>query len=140
MGYWKDPVGTAEVLRHGYYYTGDLGYEDAEGYLFLTGRSRDIIKAGGNRVSAKEIEDAIMDVPGVLETAVIGVPDEILGEAIKAFVVPSETGMDRQIVEQALRRRLPSFKVPKCVAFCSALPKNESGKVLKSVLRELQPG
>ena len=74
LGYWKDPNGTAAVLRHGYYFTGDLGYEDADGCIFLTGRAREIIKAGGNRVSAKEIEEQIMEIAEVVEVAVIGVP------------------------------------------------------------------
>ena len=73
MGYWKDPEATAQVLRHGYYFTGDLGFADEDGYMFLTGRARDMIKTGGNRVSAKEIEDVVSSIPGVLETAVIGV-------------------------------------------------------------------
>jgi acyl-CoA synthetase (AMP-forming)/AMP-acid ligase II len=137
MGYWKDPVGTAQVLRNGYYYTGDLGYMDEDGYIFLTGRSRDIIKAGGNRVSAQEIEDVIAEIPGVLEAAVIGVPDEILGEAIKAFVVPSDPALSKEGVKEHLARRLPTFKHPKWLEFCRSLPKNPSGKILKSVLREI---
>jgi acyl-CoA synthetase (AMP-forming)/AMP-acid ligase II len=136
MGYWKDPEGTAQVLRNGYYYTGDLGYADEDGYIFLTGRSRDIIKAGGNRVSAKEIEDVISEIPGVLETAVIGVPDEILGEAIKAFVVPSDPALSNDNVKEHLARRLPTFKHPKWLEFRDNLPKNQSGKILKAALRE----
>ncbi len=140
MGYWKSPDATAEVLKHGYYYTGDLGYEDSDGYIFLTGRARDIIKAGGNRISAKEIEDVVLEIPGVLETAVIGVPDDVLGEAIKAFVVRCNTTLTEEEVKGHLQRRLPAFKHPKWVQFRDDLPKNQSGKILKSVLREAEAG
>jgi len=136
MGYWKSPAATAEVMRNGYYYTGDLGYEDQDGYIFLTGRSRDIIKAGGNRVSSKEIEDAVLEIPGVLEAAVIGVPDEILGEAIKVFVVRCNSTLTEDEVKSHLQRSLPAFKHPKWVQFCDSLPKNQSGKILKAALRK----
>lgn len=136
IGYWKAPEATAEVLRHGYYYTGDLGYEDQDGYIFLTGRSRDIIKVGGNRVSAKEIEDVILEIREVLEVAVIGVPDEVLGEAIKAFVVRHQLELTEEAIKNHLGRQLPSFKLPKWIQFVESLPKNQSGKILKSVLRE----
>lgn len=138
MGYWKSPDATAEVLRNGYYYTGDLGYEDSDGYIFLTGRARDIIKAGGNRVSAKEIEDVVLEIAGVLETAVIGVPDEVLGEAIKVFVVRCHATLTEEDVKVHLQRRLPAFKHPKWVEFREELPKNQSGKILKAVLRQAE--
>lgn len=134
MGYWKDPEATAQVMRNGYYRTGDLGYADEDGYIFLTGRSKDIIKAGGNRVSAKEIEDAIAEIPGVLESAVIGVPDEILGEAIKAFIVPSAADLTEECVKVNLASRLPAFKLPRWFEFRDSLPKNQSGKILKTKL------
>lgn len=136
MGYWKSPAATAEVLKHGYYYTGDLGYEDSDGYIFLTGRARDIIKAGGNRISAKEIEDVVLEISGVLETAVIGVPDDLLGEAIKVFAVRCHATLTEDEVKSHLQRRLPSFKHPKWVEFLDELPKNQSGKILKAVLRQ----
>ncbi|MBN1569563.1 MAG: acyl--CoA ligase [Acidobacteria bacterium] len=134
MGYWKDPEATAQVMKNGYYLTGDLGYADEDGYIFLTGRSKDIIKAGGNRISAKEIEDAIDEIPGVLESAVIGVPDEILGEAIKAFIVPAKADLTKEQLIAQLSSRLPAFKVPKWFEFHESLPKNQSGKILKSKL------
>lgn len=136
MGYWKCPTATAEVMRNGYYYTGDLGYEDDDGYIFLTGRVRDIIKAGGNRISAKEIEDVVLEMPGVLETAVIGVPDEVLGEAIKAFVVRCNPALTEEALKRHLQMRLPAFKLPKWLQFRDSLPKNQSGKILKTALRE----
>jgi long-chain acyl-CoA synthetase len=136
MGYWKAPESTAQVMHNGYYFTGDLGYADEDGYIFLTGRSRDIIKSGGNRVSAKEIEDIIAEIPGVLESAVIGVQDEILGEAIKAFIIPSAPSLTEEQVKAILAARLPAFKLPKWVEFRANLPKNQSGKILKTMLRD----
>jgi acyl-coenzyme A synthetase/AMP-(fatty) acid ligase len=135
LGYWNDPHGTAEVVRDGYYFTGDLGYADEDGYIFLTGRARDMIKTGGNRISAKEVEDAIAEFPGVLETAVIGVADEILGEVIKAFVVPSQHSLNEQELRRHLHDRLPAYKHPRWVEFRSTLPKSQAGKILKSALR-----
>ena len=132
IGYWKDPAGTARVLRNGYYYTGDLGYVDEDGYIFITGRSNDIIKAGGKRVSAKEIEDVLAEIPGILECAAVGIPDEILGEAIKALVVPNGSGLSEKTVRDYLARRLPLYKLPKWIEFRDSFPKNESGKILKS--------
>lgn len=136
LGYWKDPAGTAAVLRNGWYFTGDLGYEDEDGCIFLTGRARDIIKSGGNRVSAKEIEEHILELTEIIEVAVIGVPDEILGEAIKAFVVLRDVTLTERHVREHLQQRLPPFKMPKHIEFTPGLPKNQAGKILKSALRE----
>jgi len=136
LGYWKDSEGTAAVLRDGYYFTGDLGYEDEDGCIFLTGRARDIIKAGGNRVSAKEIEEHILELTEIIEVAVIGVPDEILGEAIKAFVVVRDVTLTERQVREHLQRKLPPFKQPKHIEFTPGLPKNQAGKILKAALRE----
>jgi acyl-CoA synthetase (AMP-forming)/AMP-acid ligase II len=138
-GYWQDPEETGRVLRHGLYYTGDLGRMDEEGFLYVVGRTKDMIKVGGERVSAKEIEEAILELKEVQEVAVIGVDDDVLGEAIKAFVVAvpgHEVG--RELIVGHCRQRLPPFKVPKSVAVVTGLPKNESGKVLKPVLREME--
>lgn len=136
MGYWQDHEGTAEVLRHGWYYTGDLGRVDEDGYIFLEGRAKDIIKAGGNRVGAKEIEETLMELPEVLETAVIGVADPILGEAILALVVPrgAAEGLEERLRLHS-KTRLPPYKQPKWFEIRNELPKNESGKILKQVLR-----
>jgi acyl-CoA synthetase (AMP-forming)/AMP-acid ligase II len=136
LGYWNDPEGTAAVLRQGWYFTGDLGYEDEDGCLFITGRARDIIKAGGNRVSAKDVEEKILELPEVVEVAVIGVADEILGEAIKAFVVVTGAAVTEAQVRAHLQRRLAPFAQPKFVEFTASLPKNQAGKILKAVLRE----
>ncbi len=138
MGYWKDPDGTAEALRSGVYFTGDLGKADADGFLYVVGRKRDIIKVRGYRVSAKTIEEAIAGVPEVQEVAVTGVPDKVLGESVWAFVV-AKPGMviDEQRVRQYLSTRLRPYEVPKVIECREELPKNESGKVMKN---RLSPG
>ena len=136
-GYWGDPDETAKVLdRHGYH-TGDLGRRDADGFFWVVGRKKDMIKAGAHRISPKEIEDALLEFPEVHEAAVIGVPDEILGEAIKAFVVfrPGTTP-DLEALKSFLGRRLPPYKLPGQYAVREDLPKNESGKIMKQALRE----
>jgi acyl-CoA synthetase (AMP-forming)/AMP-acid ligase II len=135
-GYWKDPEGTEKVFRNGYYLTGDLGYEDEDGCLFLTGRARDIIKVGGNRVSAREIEERILEIPEVVEAAVIGIPDEILGEALKAYVVVLENAISIDTIRDHLKRCLPSYKHPGKLELLKVLPKNQAGKILKEELRK----
>jgi acyl-CoA synthetase (AMP-forming)/AMP-acid ligase II len=135
MGYWKDPIGTTEALRDGIFFTGDLGREDEDGQFFVVGRKNDIIKVGGNRVSAEEIEEAILELPGVSETAVIAVPDDILGEAIKAFLVPMGQELSEEIVRGHLKTRLAGYKLPKHLEFRLALPKNVAGKIMKEELR-----
>jgi len=139
QGYWKDPEATASVLRNGLYFTGDLGRMDEEGYFYVVGRKKDIIKVKGFRVSAKEIEEVLLEIEGIHEAAVIGVDDEVLGEAIKAFVVlKQDRELTRQAMNQHLAGRLAAFKMPKYIEICSTLPKNESGKVLKTELRTLR--
>lgn len=132
-GYWGHPEETQKVLRNGLYFTGDLGVTDAEGFTFVVGRTKDMIKIGGNRVSAKEIEEAIHEHPSVIEVAVIGVPDEVLGEAPRAFIV-AQAGAQARIQAELvdfLRNRLAFFKIPKSLEFRDSLPKNESGKIQK---------
>jgi len=138
QGYWNDSKETQRVLRNGLYYTGDLGKMDEEGFLFVVGRKNDMIKVGANRISAKEIEERILEDDRILETAVIGVPDEILGEAIKAFIVPkAQNGkLTPSEVIEFCKKSLPSFKVPKYVEMVGTLPKNASGKILKNKLKK----
>lgn len=139
IGYWNDSQETAQALRKGLYYTGDLGRMDAEGFLYVVGRKKDMIKVGGERVSAKEIEEAILEIEQVHEVAVIGIEDAILGEAIKAFIVPrANSALNREAVTGFLREKLPHYKNPKYIEICTELPKNESGKILKAVLLERQ--
>jgi acyl-coenzyme A synthetase/AMP-(fatty) acid ligase len=136
-GYWGAPDETARALSPHGYYTGDIGRRDSDGFFWVTGRKRDMIKAGAHRIAAQEIEHAILEYPEVHETAVIGVPDDILGEAIRAFVVfRGEPSGQLPALLQFLHRRLPAFKIPSFVEPVPSLPKNESGKVMKQALRQ----
>lgn len=132
-GYWSHPEETDKVLKNGLYFSGDIGRMDDEGFLYVVGRSKDMIKVGGNRVSAKEIEEALYEHPAVAEAAVIGVPDEILGEAPKAFITVKEGFSDELVTQliEHLKRRLAFYKIPKAVEIRESLPKNEAGKIQK---------
>lgn len=134
-GYWKDPEGSAHALRGGGYHTGDLGYVDDEGFLYITGRIDHMMKIGGHRVSPIEIERALLEHPDVSEAAVVGVPDGVLGEVPHAFVVPRPGARlsDDGLLEHC-RSTLQAHKVPKKVEVVAALPHNESGKVSRSML------
>lgn len=136
-GYWNDPTETAMVLTSDGFHTGDLARMDADGFIYVVGRKKDMIKCGAHRISAQEIEAILLQNPNVYETAVIGVSDELLGEAIKAFVVPANgTENLLQELKNFCRERLPSFKMPKYFEMIEALPKNASGKIMKEELRK----
>jgi acyl-CoA synthetase (AMP-forming)/AMP-acid ligase II len=136
-GYWRDLEATAETLRNGWLHTGDLGYFDDDGYLFLMDRSKDMIISGGENIYPREIEEVLAQHPAVREVAVIGVPDKQWGEAIKA-VVSLVAGQD--VTEEELvgfcKSRIARYKKPKSVDFVAELPKNNYGKIIKRELRE----
>ena len=137
IGYWNKPEETDEILKNGWVYTGDLGFTDDRGFIFLVDRKKDMIISGAFNIYPKEIEDVISHHPKVKEVAVIGVPDEKWGEAVKAIVVFQQ---DAQVSEAEIiefcRERLASFKKPKSVDFMDQLPRNPYGKVQKNALRE----
>ncbi len=136
-GYWNHPEETQKVLRKGLYWTGDIGQMDEEGFIFVVGRSKDMIKVGGNRVSAKEIEEALHEHPQVTEVAVVGVPDDVLGEAVKAYIVVKNgrTNMNDEL-NVFLKDKIAIYKIPKFYEYRETLPKNKSGKIQKLKLRE----
>ncbi|MET0091525.1 MAG: class I adenylate-forming enzyme family protein [Candidatus Thiodiazotropha sp.] len=137
QGYWGDPEKTAEVLIDGWLHTGDLAHTDADGYLYIDGRSSDMIKSGANRISPKEIEEVIQEVEGVMEVAVIGIPDEMLGEIIRAYVVPKPgSELDKMSIQRHCKSNLAIYKIPKEIAFIDELPKTASGKIQRFVLQE----
>ncbi|MEQ1579214.1 MAG: AMP-binding protein [Steroidobacteraceae bacterium] len=143
-GYWRDPVNTAERLKPGplpgevVLYSGDIFRSDDEGYLYFVGRRDDLIKSRGQRVSPREIEDALYLMPQILEAAVVGVPDTLLGQAIKAFVAvrAGQTCTPRQILAHC-RELLEDHMVPREVIIMDSLPKTESGKIRKTGLADL---
>ncbi len=135
--YWQNPMETALVLRDGWLYTGDLGYLDEDGYLFIVDRKKDVIKPGGFQVWPRDVEEAIAVHPAVLEVGVAGVPDPYQGEAVKAWVV-LRAGHELTVDElrEHCRQDLAAYKVPKHVEFTTALPKSTIGKVLRRKLVE----
>jgi len=135
-GYWNLPEETAKSLRDGWFYTGDAGYYDADGYLYIHDRVKDMIVSGGENVYPAEVESAIHGHPAVADVGVIGVPDEQWGEAVKAMVVlkPGAQATPEDIIAFA-RQRIAGYKVPKSVDFIGSLPRNPSGKILKRELR-----
>ncbi|MCC5858726.1 MAG: AMP-binding protein [Ectothiorhodospiraceae bacterium] len=146
LGYWNLPEKTAEMLRPGRYpgervlRTGDWFRMDAEGFLYFDGRSDDIIKTRGEKVSPVEVENALYAIPGVQEAAVIGVPDPMLGQAIRAFVVPvAGTRLEERSVRRELVNRLENFMVPRDILFVDALPKSENGKISRKELQAVEP-
>jgi acyl-CoA synthetase (AMP-forming)/AMP-acid ligase II len=136
-GYWEMPEETARALEGGYLHTGDLASRDEEGYYYITGRKKDIIFTSGKEVLSPEIENVISLHPAVSEMAVIGVPDEKLGEMVKAFITlkRGEKATEQDIIEWCARY-LEDYKVPKMVGFIDTLPKTASGKVQKSALEK----
>jgi fatty-acyl-CoA synthase len=136
-GYWEEPERTAEVLRDGWYATGDAGSVDAEGFLYIRDRYKDMIISGGENVYPAEVESAILELPDVMEVAVIGVPDAKWGETGLAVVVPLPgRSPDPEAIRAALRERLAGFKIPRSVVLATDLPKTATGKIRKPDLRE----
>ena len=136
-GYWNQQEATAEALRGGWLYTGDLGYFDEDGYIFLSGRAKDFIKRAGEMVSPEEVEQVLHSHPSIDEAAIIGVPDIDWGERVRAIVVAKiGATIDEEEVMAYCKDRMASFKKPESVVVVEELPRNPLGKVLKRVLRE----
>ncbi|MBT8080455.1 MAG: long-chain-fatty-acid--CoA ligase [Gammaproteobacteria bacterium] len=135
-GYWNQPEETAKTIRDGWLHTGDAGYFDEDGYLFIHDRLKDMIVSGGENVYPAEVERVLEECPGITDVAVIGVPDERWGETVKAVVVTGDesTITDSDVIEFA-RQHIARFKCPTSVDFVDAIPRNPSGKILKKVLR-----
>jgi long-chain acyl-CoA synthetase len=144
-GYWNNPELSAEVFRPGpmpdqtLLYTGDLFRKDNEGYLYFLGRKDDMIKTRGERVSPKEVENVLSQFPGVAEVAVIGVPDEVLGQAIAAFIVPAPgaTPTENDLLRQSTQQ-METFMVPKYIRLIDNLPKTPNGKIDKKLLKSME--
>jgi len=135
-GYYKDPQATREALKGGWLHTGDLARMDEEGFVYIVDRKKDMIISGGENIYPREIEEALYHHPKIQEAAVIGTPDPLWGESVKAFVVLKEgAAMREEEVMEYCKNHLASYKKPKAVEFLNALPRNPSGKVLKTILR-----
>jgi acyl-coenzyme A synthetase/AMP-(fatty) acid ligase len=136
-GYWDDPQQTAERFRPGplpgerVCYSGDLFQTDEDGFFYFVSRKDDVIKCRGEKVAPREVEDVLYSMPGVQDAAVIGMPDPLLGQAVKAFVVASDSGLTEAAVIAHCKARLEDFMVPQQVEFRRELPKTDNGKIRK---------
>ena len=137
-GYWQEPAATAETIRDGWLHTGDIGSFDSEGYLTLHDRSKDLIITGGMNVYPREVEETLLRHNGIRDVAVVGKPDSEWGEAIVAFVVPSDPAAPPETadLDASCLAALARYKRPKEYRFVDALPTNNYGKVVKRELRE----
>jgi len=133
-GYWRNPEATAQALRDGWLWTGDMGAMNAEGYLTLKDRSKDVIISGGSNIYPREVEEVLLRHPGVREVSVIGQPDPEWGEVVVACIVGNE--VTAEALDTLCLDHIARFKRPKRYHFVAELPKNSYGKVLKTALRE----
>ncbi|HTY85559.1 MAG TPA: AMP-binding protein [Silvibacterium sp.] len=140
LGYWRAPQETAATFRHGKLHTGDIATVDSDGFLYIVDRAKDFLKCGGKRISCRQIEDQILECRDLLEVAVVGVRDEVLGEAVGAFVVPRnpQSGDAAAVVHAFCKQHLPPALIPKKIVVLRSLPKNEAGKTLKQCLPSLR--
>jgi 2-furoate---CoA ligase len=137
-GYWNRPDADARALRAGWYFTGDMGYVDADGELYVTGRVDDMIISGGENIHPVEVEEVLARHPAVRDVAVVGEPDERWGQRVVAFVVPAGPGLTAETLDAhcVSRGELASFKRPRRVVFVREIPKTASGKILRRLLRD----
>lgn len=137
LQYWNLPEATAKTLVDGWLYTGDAARMDEEGFIYIQDRIKDMIVSGGENIYPKEVENALFDHPGIVDAAVIGIPDDKYGEAILAFVQTRDGGaLDKDALIAFCRERLAGYKVPRAFEFIELVPRNASGKILKKDLRE----
>jgi len=135
-GYWQEESATRNTMRDGWIYTGDLGYQDEDGYIFLSGRAKDFIKRGGEMISPEEVERILRSHPELDDAAVIGVPDVEWGEEVRALVVGRSSRVTEGQIIEFCRDKMAGYKRPRSVIFVAELPRNVMGKVLKRDLRE----
>jgi len=139
LGYWNKPEETAKVMRAGWLLTGDIGHQDEDGYFYITDRKKDMLLVNGINVYPREIEEVLYQFTGVREAAVIGVPDSRRGERPVAFVAPMDgVQLDVNAIQLFLRAKLADYKIPKRIEVLPALPRNATGKILKTMLRSIE--
>ena len=138
-GYWQRPDETAKVLRNGWLWTGDIAKRDSNGYFYIVDRKKDMILVSGFNVYPNEIEEVLMSHPKVLEAAVVGIPDENSGEAVKAFVVAKDKSLTEGELKAHCQKQLTGYKRPHHFEFRDELPKTNVGKILRRKLRDDPP-
>ena len=129
QGYWRDPEATAKALDHNGYHTGDVGFEDPDGFIFLEGRRDNLLKVGGHRINPQDVEDALLATELAVEAAVVGIDDDLLGKRLAALVVPLNGDTSPEAIMEKCSSLLPKYKMPAELRFVRALPKNANGKV-----------
>ena len=135
-GYWNKPDATKESIVDGWFYSGDAGFFDEEGFLFIHDRVKDMIVSGGENIYPAEVENALMSHDEILDAAVVGVPDEKWGESVKGFVVIGESSLSEEEIISYTRSQIAAYKCPKSIEFIKELPRNPSGKILRRELRD----
>jgi len=136
-GYWNRPEATEEAIVNGWFYSGDAGYFDEEGYLFIHDRVKDMIVSGGENIYPAEVENALMSHDLILDAAVIGIPDKKWGETVKGYVVLApEIKLSEDEIISYVRTQIAGYKCPRSINFIEALPRNPSGKILRRELRD----
>jgi long-chain acyl-CoA synthetase len=134
--YLNNPAATNETIKDGWLHTGDVGYMDEDGFIYIVDRKKDMICRGGENIYPREIEIVLESNPKIAEVAVIGVPDKALGERVKALIIPKVTGsMTEQEVQEFLTDKIAKYKIPEFVEFRTEFPRNQTGKLLKKELR-----
>lgn len=136
-GYWQEPKESEAVFRNGLLYTGDLARVDEDGFIYIVDRAKDFLKCRGEKISCQQIEEAVVECGELVEAAVVGIPDDVLGEAVKVFAVPRNKHVDglEERIASYCRTRLPLHQLPKQIVILQSLPKNSAGKVMKAVLK-----
>ena len=137
-GYYNDPAATEQAMRGGWFHTGDLAYLDDDGCLWFIDRKKDIVRRGGENISSREVEEIINSHPKIAESALIGIPDKVLGEEVMAYVVvkPEEVPPSREEIIEYCKTRLAKFKVPRYIEYREGFPKTPSGRIIKTKLKE----
>ena len=135
-GYWENPEANTSNFTDGYWHSGDIGLMDEDGFVYIRDRKKDMINRGGEKIFSIEVEDVLKSHAAVVEAAVIGEPDPVFGEKVKAFVVgPTIKSEDLVSIQEHCRKHLAKFKVPEEFEILESLPRNASGKILKNTLK-----